>query len=390
MDLVMPQLDGIGAIGRIKAGQPGDPGRRADELHRGGEGHRRARGRGERLHPQGRRGRRRRGRDPGRPQRRGPPRPGGRADPREGHADRGRRRRPAEPLTERELRGPRPRRPRPEQQGDRDGPRDHRADGADPRQQHPRQARPGEPDAGGALRRRAQARPGRTTDRVAAPGPAARRTGRRAGDRLPPRDPPDRRRSGRPRSPPSAASSDCLALDLPGHGVAADVPFTLDGRRRGRRRRDRAAEARRPGGRRRPVARRLRRDGRRRALAGAGRGPRPRRRDGRAGRPPRRSRTGPSRRPSTGSTSAGSTALNALVLPARATRPTIAEPIVAGGFYFARRRGCAAGARRRAVRAAPRRLSGPDADPQRRVRPRSSGSSQPSFAERRRRRPAAC
>ena len=41
-----------------------------------------------------------------------------------------------------------------------DGARDGRADGADPRLEHPRQARAGEPDAGGPVRGRARPRPG--------------------------------------------------------------------------------------------------------------------------------------------------------------------------------------------------------------------------------------
>ncbi len=83
----MPQLDGIGAIARIKAAQPAvqivaltsfieeDKVLAALEAGR------------QRLHPQGRRGGRRRGRDPGGLQRRGPPRSCRRPDPREGHAD---------------------------------------------------------------------------------------------------------------------------------------------------------------------------------------------------------------------------------------------------------------------------------------------------------------
>ena len=79
MDLLMPNMDGITAIGRIKAERPGHRDRDDDLVHRGGAGHRGPRGRRVGLRPQGRRGRRgRRGR-PGRVQRRGPSRPGGRA-----------------------------------------------------------------------------------------------------------------------------------------------------------------------------------------------------------------------------------------------------------------------------------------------------------------------
>ena len=132
MDIVMPQLDGIAAIGADQGRPAGRPDRRADVVHRGGEGPRGARGRRQRVHPQGRRGGRRRGRDPGGPQRRGPSRSGGGPDPREGHAvaDRAAAGRGADRAR---ARGPQPRRPRPEQQGDRDRARDHRADGADPR-----------------------------------------------------------------------------------------------------------------------------------------------------------------------------------------------------------------------------------------------------------------
>ena len=90
-----------------------------------------------------------------------------------------------EPLTERELEVLGARRSGPEQQGDRDGPRDHRADGADPRQQHPRQAGPREPDPGGALRGRTKARPGHELSRRAVPGPTITRPPPR--DRLRPR-----------------------------------------------------------------------------------------------------------------------------------------------------------------------------------------------------------
>ena len=56
MDIVMPQLDGIGAITQIKAAQPTVQIVALTSLHRGGQGPRRARVGGERLHPQGRGG----------------------------------------------------------------------------------------------------------------------------------------------------------------------------------------------------------------------------------------------------------------------------------------------------------------------------------------------
>ena len=61
---------------RDQAGAARDRDRGPHALHRGGEGHDRARGRRHRLPAQGRRRRRGRGRRPGRVQRRGPPRPG--------------------------------------------------------------------------------------------------------------------------------------------------------------------------------------------------------------------------------------------------------------------------------------------------------------------------
>ena len=225
MDIVMPQLDGIGAITQIKAAHPEVQVVAAHELHRGGEGHGRPRGRRERVHPQGRRRGRRRRRDPGRLQRRGPPRPGRRAHPGPAACETRSTQPATEPLTERELevlalvgRGR-------QQQGDRDGPRHHRADGPDARQQHPRQARPGEPDAGGPLRGRTKARPRPRLTCAASAGPSV-------DDRPPIVFLHATRLTGAQWARQVADLSDefrCLTPDLPGHGTAADVPFTLDG-----------------------------------------------------------------------------------------------------------------------------------------------------------------
>ena len=158
-----------------------------------------------------------------------------------------------------------------------------------------------------------------------------------------------------------------IALDLPAHGSRAAEPFTLDAAPtavadaiRDRRRR--------AGGRRRPVARRLCRDGARRARARA-------RSAGSCCRapPPNRSgsgccRTWPWPAPWTASTPDVLTRLNALVLPTPLPgghrRPDRRRRVL-----DARRRGGAPGPRRRAVRAAPGGLPGPDAHHQRVARP---------------------
>ena len=157
MDLVMPQLDGIAAIGRIKAAQPGvqvvaltsfiEEEKVIAALEAGASGFilkdaeaddvaaaiRAAHNDEVHLDPAAARILAKGMQTPvGGPGRRSP--------------DRAR------------ARGPRARRARPQQQGDRDGARHHRTDGPNPRQQYPREARPREPDAGRALRRGSQAR----------------------------------------------------------------------------------------------------------------------------------------------------------------------------------------------------------------------------------------
>ena len=76
MDLLMPNMDGVTAIGRIKAERPETEIVTMTSLHRGGEGHRGPRGRRVGLRAQGRRGRGGRRRRPRRVRRRGPPRSG--------------------------------------------------------------------------------------------------------------------------------------------------------------------------------------------------------------------------------------------------------------------------------------------------------------------------
>ena len=87
-------------------------------------------------------------------------------------------------------------RPRALEPGHRRRARHHRADGPDPRLEHPGQAGADEPDPGGALRRPARAR-----RRTHADGPRdvrRRRTGRRPGHRVRPRHAADAGRPGRP------------------------------------------------------------------------------------------------------------------------------------------------------------------------------------------------
>ena len=104
MDLLMPNMDGVTAIGRIKAERPETEIVTMTSLHRGGEGHRRPRGRRVGLRAQGRRGRGGRRRGPRRLRRRGPPRPGRRpaARPADARPQEGREDEPVEPLTDRE------------------------------------------------------------------------------------------------------------------------------------------------------------------------------------------------------------------------------------------------------------------------------------------------
>ena len=146
-----------------------DRDRHDDQLHRGGEGHRRARGRRVGLRAQGRRGR------GGRARRSAPPTPARSTSTRRspgcspsGCGRRTARPEPVEPLTDREkdvirLLG----------QGMSNkeiGVRavHHRADGPDLRLEHPRQARARVADAGRALGGRAQAR--RASPRLTMPG----------------------------------------------------------------------------------------------------------------------------------------------------------------------------------------------------------------------------
>ena len=119
MDLLMPVMDGIAATAEIKAALPGRRGRRPDELHRGGAGHRRPRGRGDRLPAEGRRCRRRGGGRPPGAGRRGPPRPAGRAPAGQPDPHPARRRPGARAADRPRARGAVPRREGPLQQGDR-------------------------------------------------------------------------------------------------------------------------------------------------------------------------------------------------------------------------------------------------------------------------------
>ena len=104
MDLMMPNMDGLTAIARIKGEMPETEIVAMTSLHRGGEGHRGPRGRRVGLPPQGRRGRRGRRRRPRRLRRRGPPRSGRRpaARPADARTARPAEDEPVEPLTDRE------------------------------------------------------------------------------------------------------------------------------------------------------------------------------------------------------------------------------------------------------------------------------------------------
>ena len=166
------------------------------------------------------------------------------------------------------ARGPGARRARPEQQGDRDRPRHHRADGADPCQQHPRQ--------GWASRAGPRRRSTRSNE---SSSPATSEPAGRPG--------PD----GSPDFAPAIGlrrrdAADRRAVGEPGRGAVPRLPVPRPrparprrrGRRpvharrgrRGDRRADRARDARPPRDRRRTVAGRVRRDRGRGALARTG------------------------------------------------------------------------------------------------------------------------
>ena len=284
MDLLMPGIDGIAATAEIKARHPAvevvaltsfveeD---RVTAAHRG---------RRQRVPAQGRRGRRPRRRHPrGRTQarststRRSPgssravrDRAAGRRRPRSAGRQTARRRRDARASRRppARARGPRRRRARAVEPGHRRRARDHRAHGADPRLEHPGQARAHQPDAGGPVRGRARRRAGDGT-RGARPALTRGRRGsgdgydvagrRGAGHRVRPRHAADRRDVGRPAGRPVRRVPDDRARPArprrarrPSRSRSMARPTALgdDDRRRGRRW---------PGDRRRAVARRLRR-----------------------------------------------------------------------------------------------------------------------------------
>ena len=242
----MPVMDGIAATAEIKRRWPDVEVVALTELHRGGAGHRRARGGRDGLPAQGRRRRRRRGRGPPRPGRRGPPRPAGRAPARRTGSAAGATASPAARAAHRpRARGPRARRQGPLEQGDRRAARHHRADGADPRLEHPRQARPRQPHPGGPLGDRAQA----SADRG---GAVARPRGRRAHDGRPTRPRPRRaldRRRRRARRPADRVRprhpADARPVAAPAAPAVATVPLRRD-RPAGARRRGPASRSRSP------------------------------------------------------------------------------------------------------------------------------------------------
>ena len=158
-----------------------------------------------------------------------------------------------------------------------------------------------------------------------------------------------------------------IAIDLPGHGTRADEPFTLEARPTRWRPtiRDHATAGVRWSSACRSAATWRWRSPRASPSSSAGWSCRS---DGRAGRRSDAAVPGPARRHGPVVDDAGSTPQR-LVLPHDATRPRIAEPIVAGGFWSrAARRPCEPSP---ASDSCPRLAAypGPDADHQRRARP---------------------